>query len=79
MAVSTEVEVAVAMSWRVSMTLILVFGALSVTPVLSQGIGSQTGPVSFSENYESQSDAQHFKLLSNGQQAQLVLDEYSGM
>ncbi len=57
----------------------LVFVALNVIPVLSQGSGSQTGPLSFFENYESKSDAQHFKVLNNGQQVQLVLDEYAGM
>lgn len=55
-----------------------VFTALNVMPVLSQGTGSLTGPVHFLENYESRSDAQHFRLLNSGQQVQLVLDEYSG-
>jgi xyloglucan:xyloglucosyl transferase len=59
------------------MTICVVFAALNVMPVLSQGIGSQSGTVSFMDNYESQSDAQHFHVLNNGQQVQLVLDEYS--
>jgi len=65
--------------WRMlPITICMFFVALNVIPVLGQGIGSQNGPVSFTDNYESQSDAQHFRLLNNGQQAQLVLDEYSG-
>ena len=43
----------------------------------SQGGGASTS-VSFLQNYASASDAQHFRVLNNGQQVQLVLDEYSG-
>lgn len=41
-------------------------------------IGGTSTPVSFLQNYASASDAQHFRVLNNGQQVQLVLDEYSG-
>lgn len=44
---------------------------------VSQGGGPSTS-VSFLQNYASASDAQHFRVLNNGQQVQLVLDEYSG-
>jgi hypothetical protein len=80
MAAATGVEVAgVSRRWWIFLLACWVFVALNVTPGLSQGVGSQTGPVSFLENYESASDAQHFKVLDNGQQVQLVLDQYSGM
>lgn len=74
-------EVKDAGRWRMlPVTICVVFVALNVMilPVLSQGVGSQTGPVSFMDNYESQSDAQHVHVLNNGQQVQLVLDEYAG-
>jgi len=44
---------------------------------VSQG-GEASTSVSFLQNYASASDAQHFRVLNNGQQVQLVLDEYSG-
>ena len=76
---ATDVEVeGAAKWWRLYMACLISTLALNVRPVLGQGNGSQTGPVNFLENYVSQSDAQHFRLLNDGQQVQLVLDEYAG-
>ncbi|KAG0576832.1 hypothetical protein M758_5G117000 [Ceratodon purpureus] len=75
---ATDVEVeGAAKWWRLYMACLISTLALNVRPVLGQGNGSQTGPVNFLENYVSQSDAQHFRLLNDGQQVQLVLDEYA--
>lgn len=52
--------------------------AMNMITVLGQGTGSLTGAVTFLENYESQSDSQHFRILNDGHQVQLVLDEYAG-
>ncbi|XP_024398145.1 xyloglucan endotransglucosylase protein 34 isoform X1 [Physcomitrium patens] len=51
--------------------------AMNMITVLGQGTGSLTGAVTFLENYESQSDSQHFRILNDGHQVQLVLDEYA--
>jgi hypothetical protein len=42
------------------------------------GLGQDATPPNFSDNYGSLSDQQHFRVLNNGQQVQLVLDQFSG-
>lgn len=58
---------------------VLLVLAFVVASVAAQGnVAQNVSNVLFPENYESQSDAQHFKMLENGRQVQLVLDEYAG-
>lgn len=50
---------------------------LQILLVLGQYEGSNSGSTKFMTNYASSSDGQHFRILSNGQQVQLLLDEHS--
>ena len=76
---AADINVGVVAKWCIiSMGCLVSILALNVAPVLGQDNGTLNGTVSFLENYDSQSDAQHFRILNNGEQVQLVLDEYAG-
>lgn len=64
--------------WVVALVCLAFMVSNIVVLVAGQGIGAQQTPTPFMENYVSQSDLQHFRVLNNGMQVQLVLDEYSG-
>lgn len=64
--------------WVVALACLGFMVSKIVVLVAGQGIGAQQTPTPFTENYVSQSDLQHFRVLNNGMQVQLVLDEYSG-
>lgn len=64
--------------WTLSVACVVLLVLNTVQTVRGQGMVAQNGSVHFLDNYESQSDAQHFRMLNNGAQVQLVLDEYAG-
>ena len=54
------------------------FFVMVMTMSTSVVLGQDATPPSFLDNYGSLSDQQHFRVLNNGQQVQLVLDQFSG-
>lgn len=76
--VTVRPAVAVNFPGRIIWMFFLVMVMMTMSASLVLGLGPDAAPPSFLDNYGSLSDQQHFRVLNNGQQVQLVLDQFSG-
>lgn len=63
---------------RRSIRMFFLVMVMTMSTSVVPGFGQDATPPSFLDNYGSLSDQQHFRVLNNGQQVQLVLDQFSG-
>lgn len=63
---------------RRSIRMFFLVMVMTMSTSVVPGLGQDATPPSFLDNYGSLSDQQHFRVLNNGQQVQLVLDQFSG-